>query len=540
MRVGRNPGEPRASDAGALFAEALDHHGAGRLDDAERRYRQALELEPGFAEARNNLGTLCLQLGRLEEAEASFRGVLASRPDFPEAFYNLGIALKRRGRLEEACESLRRALELRPGFAEAHHDLGNVNRLLGRLEEAEECHRSALAARPGYPEAQHALANLLAIAGRLEEAETGLRKALAARPDLPGARCNLGWVLAEAGRLEEAEQSYRIALEQQPDDRTAAFNLSEVLLLRGDFSNGWELFESRFEGGGAAHFEQSRELLRLLEKLPRWDGASLQGRGILVWSEQGLGDTVMMMRYLPLLRQRGAVRIAVICPEELVRLVRTIPEVDYAASGGTIPLGGLSCHCPFMSLPCLFRTRIDTIPGAVPYLNVPPALDRAWAGRLADVPRPRCGLAWAGSPKHGKDRARSIPLAHFAPLLKADNVTFFNLQKGPAAEELGSNGMRILDWMADCSDLLDTAALVAQLDLVISVDTVVAHLAGALGKPVWLLNRFGSEWRWLLEREDSPWYPTMRIFRQKARGDWAGVIEEAAAALGERLRIGCP
>jgi Flp pilus assembly protein TadD len=533
LRDGHIEGREKVNDISALLAEARTHHGAGRLQDAERSYRQALTLEPEIPEAQNNLGSLYLQLGRLEDAQEAFGRALGSRPDFPEAQFNLGLAFKRSGRFEAAGASFRRALSLRPELPEAHHELGNVCRLLGKMEEAEACHRRALELRANFAEADHGLALVLVIGGRLQEAEFHLRRAIAIRPNLPGAHCNLGWVLAERGNLDEAELNYRAALELDPADRTAAYNLSQVRLLLGDLETGLELFEHRIEGGSAVHFGETRELLKQLDVLPRWRGEPLQGRGILLWTEQGLGDTLMMMRYLARLKRLGASRIDVICPQELVRLMQASPEVDHAAPGGAVAVGRLSYHCSFMSLPYLFGTRLETIPCEIPYLHVPPELDRLAAERLAAVARPRCGLAWAGSAKNARDRTRSLGLAQLAALLEVERVRFVSLQKGAAASEIAPAGAPIGDWMAQCEDFLDTAALVRQLDLVVSVDTAVAHLAGALGKPVWLLNRYESEWRWLLERSDSPWYPTMRIFRQRSRGDWAGVVREVEAALRE-------
>lgn len=271
--------------------------------------------------------------------------------------------------------------------------------------------------------------------------------------------------------------------------------------------------------------------------IPRWRGEPLHGRSLLIWTEQGLGDSLMTMRYLPRLKQLGTARLAVCCEEPLVRIMRAMLEVDqvFADTGviGTEPRFDL--QCPMMSLPLRMATRIETIPREVPYVRVTPELQQRWSARVAALPGLRVGLVWAGGRKTTADPLRSVALAAFAPVLATPGCTFVSLQKGDAAAQLQPDARGIRDFMDLCGDLMDTAALVANLDLVISVDTSIAHLAGALGKPVWLLNRMGSEWRWLLDRDDSPWYPTMTIFRQERR-DWDAVMRRGAAALKAAVR----
>ncbi len=280
----------------------------------------------------------------------------------------------------------------------------------------------------------------------------------------------------------------------------------------------------------------TRQLLAKLRNVPRWRGESLQGKRVLVWTEQGLGDSVMMMRYLQPIRHLGVTWLAVCCEPELTRLMQGVTEVDevFFDTGSEDWRKRFDFHCPMMSLPLAFGTRLETIPARIPYLAVPRDLKRKWSEKVSRLPPPRVGLVWAGGKQILADSRRSISLTSFLPLLKKRGISFVSLQKGPEASQLANVRRNIGNWMDECDDLLETAALIEQLELIISVDTSVAHLAGALGKTVWLLNRADSEWRWMLERNDSPWYPTMRIFRQQQPG-WKEVIRDIADALERAL-----
>jgi glycosyl transferase family 9 (putative heptosyltransferase) len=299
---------------------------------------------------------------------------------------------------------------------------------------------------------------------------------------------------------------------------------------------GLGLLESRLEPGALDDpaYEGMQAAVGRMET-PRWQGEPLPGKTLLLWADQGMGDCIMMMRYLPEVKARAAGRIVVQCPLALERMFRAMPEVHDVIGPVGVP-GVLDRQCPIMSLPFVFGTRLGTIPHKVPYISIPGDLDEQWRARLASVAAPRVGLAWAGRKGLPRDELRSVPLRRFAALFDIPGVRFVSLQKGEEARQIRDTGCKIHDLMDQANDLLDTAALLRQLDLVISVDTSVAHLAGALGKPVWLLNRLESEWRWMLEREDSPWYPTMRIFRQDALGDWDAVIARVATALRALLQ----
>ena len=440
------------------------------------------------------------RMGRFAEAEAAYRDVLAADADNIDALHFLGVLAYQSGRFEAAAASISRALSLNASNPAAQSNLGNVLGAQGRLAEAVECYR----------------------------------RALALSPDFIDAYINLGNALKGIGDPAGAEDAFGRALALKPDHAPTRFNYGLLKLLSGDYEAGLPLFESRLEEGALPpnHWQLLRARVARLGGIPRWRGESLAGRALLAWSDQGLGDGIMAARYLPLAKERGARRVTVECEPELARLLRTVPGVDEVlATGG--PPAKADFQIPLMSLPLAFGTRVETIPRKVPYLFVPEELRRAWAGRLAETRGFRVGLVWAGGKVFSRDAMRSVRLAQFAPLF-GSGATFVSLQKGEEARQLAHANLRMLDAMDECRDLLDTAALIDRLDLVISVDTSVAHLAGALGKRVWLLNRFESEWRWMLEREDSPWYPSMRIFRQHRGAGWDEVVARMAAALREK------
>jgi Flp pilus assembly protein TadD len=433
--------------------------------------------------------------GRLDLAEALYRSIVQADPAHADALHGLGLIALHRDDYAGAVDLIEDAVKLDPANAIFASNLATAYQRLGAPERARECSERAL---------------------RLDAT-------------LFAAHNNLGDALAALGDGAGAQACYRTALELAPSSHQARLNLALATLMRGDYAAGLALYEARFDVGSGA---EARRVLAKLDGIARWRGQALAGKRILVWTEQGLGDTVMTMRYLSLLKERGASRVAVCCEPELARLVQHVPCVDEVFSdldSADWP-SRFDVHSPTMSLPLAFGTAPDTIPRRTPYLNVPEPLVRKWAETLSALPFPRIGLVWAGGKQSAADADRSIALASFAPLLARRRMSFVSLQKGPGASQLVRGRHRIADWMDACEDLLDTAALICGLDLVISVDTAVAHLAGALGKPLWLLNRRSSEWRWMLERSDTPWYPSARIFRQRA-GGWAPAIDEVGAAL---------
>jgi Flp pilus assembly protein TadD len=505
-------------------------HRLGKMEEAANQYRKALALQPDNAAAQNNLGVALHRLVRMEEAEACYRKALALVPDYAEALNNLGSVLRDGNESREAARCFRKALQIKPDYAEAHNNLGCALNSLDRPGEALDCFHKALELRPAYAEALSNLGNTLRARGNIDEALACLHRALALEPGNAVAHTNLGATLHDLGKYDEALACFRKALELEPDIAATHWNLALTLLLRGELGTGFELYEKRFEGTKENNgLATAHETLAKLSVKPRWQGEDLQGKTLLVWTEQGLGDSLMMLRYLPLLKQKGAGNILISCQDPVARIMQSLPAVDLVIGNGMpFPLTAFDCHCPMMSLPYLFGTSLETIPSSVPYIHVPPEMNIEWAQRLAAIKELKVGLVWAGSKSQKKDFLRSIPLQRFAPLFTIAGARFINLQKDAAVDH-----DLLLDWMEECTDLLDTAALVQQLDLVISVDTAVAHLAGALAKPVWLLNRYESEWRWLLRREDTPWYPTMRIFRQPALHDWDSVIARIAAELAK-------
>jgi Flp pilus assembly protein TadD len=461
--------------------------GRGELAQAIACFRTALVVEPDWPEALSNLGNALRELGDFEQAVAYLEQALRRRPEFPEALLNLGVALEEQGDLEDAGQRLRQAIRLRPGMAHAHSNLASLLHKQGRDEEALECLHEALRTDPNFAEAHH----------------------------------NLGVVLDSMGRPQDAIASYREALRRRPDYPDAHLDLGLALLATGDFPAGWEEYEWRWRTRRSPrrHFLQ-----------PEWDGSALDGRVLLVHAEQGLGDTVQFLRYVPLVRDAA---IVLEVPSQLAPLAEGLPGVTAVVRAGS-PLPHFDRHIPLLSLPRLFRTTVDAIPGRTPYLQPPdPARVVWWNRRMGCTAAFRIGLVWAGGAANSRNRTRSMHLADWAPLAAIPDISFFSLQKGAAAQELAPAGLAITNVLEATGDIRDTAAVIQNLDLVLSVDTLVAHLAGALAKPVWTLLSFAADWRWLRQREDCPWYPTMRLFRQNRAGDWQSALARVTDCLRE-------
>ena len=514
-------------------AQFLVHLGAvlgrqGQFESAINSYRQAIIRQPHFPEAYNNLGNVLARVGRHEEAAAALQQAVEQKPGFVEAHSNLSAALRESRHLAEAIAAAGAAIRLRADFAEAHFNLGVAQTLMNRHAEAQEALQQAIVLRPRYAEAHFALATVLE---RLSEPEAALA-AYRTCVELDGthtqARVESGTLLLQLGRLEEAIAAHRRTVELYPDCAGARLGLGMGLLLQGKFAEGWPLFEARreIECFGAQN-----------PALPRWSGEALDGRRILLHAEQGLGDVIHFCRYAALVSERGG-RVVLQAYEKMRRLLTGQPGIEQFVAGGD-PVPPCDLECPLLSLAKVMGTALHTIPGNTPYLFADSALMSDWTRRIAFADgRLRVGLVWAGNPTHRFDRLRSVELAQLAPLASIEGVVFFSLQVGPRAGEARNApaGMEMHDYSDELGDLADTAALVASLDLVIAVDTAVAHLAAALGKPVWLLLQQVPDWRWMLDRSDSPWYPSMRLFRQHTYGDWEGVIEDIRAELVNRAR----
>jgi Flp pilus assembly protein TadD len=444
-------------------------------------------------------------------------------------FHQAGAHLAARD-FAAAQDALRAALALDPGFAEAHANLGYALDAGGRKAEAEQHYRLAIELAPHQLQTRLNLGALLTALRRFDAAQAVYQAALALAPDSPALLSNLGMMLACAGREPEAEASYRQALALDPGHRKAAFNLAYLLLRQGRWDEGWTRLEAR---------DWIVALQRQLD-LPRWQGEPLAGKAILVGIEAGHGDMIQFCRYCEQLKQAGAARVGVLCHPGLVRLFGGLRGADEViALEQPLAPGGWDYWVAPLSLPLHFRTTVDTVPAALPYID----LDQANTARLAPLlaaaaNEMKVGLVWKGNPRFENDGARSLPsLAVLAPLAKVEGVRWFSLQKGAGEDEAvnGAFGSAITDLAPPIADFADSAALVAGLDLVITVDTALAHLSGALGKPCWvLLPDYLSDWRWLTGRGDTPWYPgVMRLFRQRRGGDWHEVVAELVRALEE-------
>jgi tetratricopeptide (TPR) repeat protein len=493
-------------------------HARTHTDEALIWLRRAITLKPDFPEAHNNLGNLLADLGQLDQAAQCYRQAIALRPNYADAHNNLGTTLKDLGALDEAVRCHQTAIALRPDNPEAHHNLGTTLKRLGRLDEAAACHRKALALKPDLAEAHDALGSTLADQGKLDEAVACYQQTLALRPDDPRPHDNLGTVLKEQGALNDAIASFRTAIRLKYDFPNAHHNLGMALLARGDMEEGWPEYEWRWKTPGMA--ASRRDFTQ-----PQWRGEPQPGRTLLIHAEQGLGDTLQFCRYGALAAARG-LRVVMAVQPPLVRLLQNLPDVGRVVALKENP-ADYDLHCPMQSMPLALGTTIATIPNAPRYLHADAARVAAWGERLEPTRCPRVGLAWAGNPAMIRDRQRSLALDHLAPLLALPGLRFFSLQKDPSAAHPA-----LTDYMQEMDDFADTAALVANLDLIISVDTAVAHLAAGMGKPVWLVDRFDPDWRWLLERRDSPWYPSLRLYRQPRPGDWTTVLAEVARDLG--------
>lgn len=514
--------------------------GLGRAEEALRSCRQAIELSSGYAEAHMGCG---LALKALKEPRAAldcYDRAIAVRPDYAEAFFNRGNLLAELAQPHAAIESYDRAIASRPGFAAAHFNRGNVYRELRQWDAALASYDHAIASTAGeYPEAHCNRALVLRELNNHEEALESYERALTLRPDCAEAYLGRGNLFYELTRVNEALASYDAAIAHRADPAETLFNRSLAHLLAGDFEKGWRDFEWRWSNRWG---RAMRSVRRFAE--PPWLGeSSLAGKTILLHAEQGLGDTLQFCRFATLVAELGA-RVILEVPASLRSLLTSLDGVArVVASDEALP--AFDCYCPLMSLPLALKTTLSSIPAQIPYLRSSAERLRDWQARLGPRTRPRVGLAWSGGFRQDQPELRSInnrrnmALATLRPL-RHPGIEFYSLQKGePAESELaatvaqGWDGPEINDLTSELTDFAETAALIEHLDLVISVDTSIAHLAGALGKPVWIMNRFDTCWRWLLERADSPWYPTARLYRQEQRGDWEGVVERIKRDLEE-------
>jgi tetratricopeptide (TPR) repeat protein len=573
--------------------------GAGRLDEAVARYRQVLQLRPDYPEAHNNLGNVLHDQGHIGEAIACYRRAIELKPAHAGAHFNLGNALRRLnrlndaaacyvrtlelnpldadvhhilgrvlvdvGRYDEAIGSFNRALELKPNCAEFHDSLGLALQRLGKNDAAIGCHRRAIELDPSNSDAHNNLGNALENQQNTVEAVACYRTAIELKPDFSMAHSNLGIALRELGEVGEAIGCLRQAVELSPDSAQILSNLATALwdggfideaidcfrramqlnpeltavrvnhayltLLTGDFQNGWREFEWRFTAGDivARQFQQAQ-----------WKGQPLHGKTILLHAEQGLGDTIQFVRYGPLVKRLGGT-VVVECQKPLVKLLATTAGIDRLIGCGD-ELPSFDFQIPLLSMPGIFRSELETIPANTPYLFTDPELCEYWRNRLSSVEGFRIGINWHGRAGRRESLRRDIPMTFFASLANLPGVSLISLQQNAGRDQwqqtMGS--LPIVhpgdDFDTAHGAFMDTAAIMMNVDLVITSDTSVAHVAGALGVPVWVALPFMPNWRWLLDRTDNPWYPTMRLFRQSSPGDWEGVMAEVGNALKNVLQ----
>jgi tetratricopeptide (TPR) repeat protein len=574
-----------------LVSQAL-----GKLNDAVGRYKRALNLNPYFAEAHYNLGNALREQGKLDDAITLYKRALVLKPNYAEAHCNLSVVLGSQGKVDEAVKCGERALALGPQLAVVHFNLGNLFQTQGRLDEAVARYNQALVLKPDYVAAHCNLGNLLkgtdklnqavrqyeqALAlkpddsnlhlnvglalyaqGKLSDAAAHYRQALALKPDFAEAHYNLGITLCAQDNLDEGVAHYEQALTVKPDyaqahnnlgntldarnaldlamvhyeraltlkpDLTEAhYNLAMSQLRSGDFVSGWRNYEWRWNS-------EKSPLLKRNFSQPQWRGEPLNGARILLHAEQGLGDSIQFLRYLPMVQAAGGTVVLEV-QDRLRRIAAELPGIAELVSSGE-PLPSFEWHCPLLSLPLAFGTTLSTIPAQTPYLFVPEQARMKIDTFSWPTEGLRIGFVWAGNPTFLKDRARyrSIPFLLLKPLIEITGIHLFSLQIGGASAELADAPATVNDFSPYVGDMADTAAQIAHLDLIITVDTSVAHLAGALGVATWVLLPFAADWRWLQNRNNSPWYPTMRLFRQPSPGAWEPLIAEVGECLMKEL-----
>jgi tetratricopeptide (TPR) repeat protein len=516
------------SFAPLVFERALILAETSKAAEAIVAFERAAEMQHEVALCHYNIGNCLVDLGFLGDAEAAYRQAAVLHPAHIWTHVNLGRVLQELSRPAEALVEFERAILLQSDHEEALIGRATALVTLGRTAEAMAALDRAVAVHPGSANAYRCFGNSMHVLGHHQESHFWHEKALSVDPRDVGAIVGLGDALAALGRHRAALTRYAEATAIQPDCADAHYGAAGCHLVLGDLANGWRLFEWRWKIRLAA---SARPPFRG----PPWLGESdVCGTTILLWADMGHGDTLQFVRYAPLLVARGA-RVVLAVQSALVPLLKRIAGVSEVIPVGA-ELPPYDLHCPINSLPLAFGTTLEGIPAAVPYVSAVPACVEMWRDRLAALPGRKVGLVWAGNPVHPLDRLRSLPPTRLVPLGSVPNVTFVSLQKGTGAQQARNvpTEVRLHDWSNELSDFSDTAALIDALDLVIGVDTAVVHLAGALGKPVWMLNRYNTCWRWLTDRDDSPWYPSMRLFRQPAPHDWPSVVARVCAALQER------
>jgi tetratricopeptide (TPR) repeat protein len=522
----------RAAGIRPDFAEAFNNRGValqalGRYEEALEPYGRALALQPGNADALFNRALVLGELRRWNEALQDYEKLLRAYPDHARAWNNCGNLLQKLKRWDEALQCYSQAVRARPDYAEAMNNCGVVLKEMARPEEAIACFEDALRIRPDYPDASSNLGIVLREWKRWDSAMASFDRALAAQPAHVEALINRGLALYDLRRFDEAQASYERALAARPGDAETRWNMSLLALTRGDFERGWDLFESRWQTPAMAPFARAFPQ-------PLWLGDSaIAGKTILIHAEQGLGDTLQFARYVRFVEKLGAA-IVFESPAALERLFgSTWPNARVVRKGSQLP--PFDVHCPLASLPLALRREVRGIPADFPTIAADRALVDAWAARLGAKSRPRVGIAWSGNPNNKIDADRSIPFEKIAPLLGAAFEAHALQKEIRETDRDAVDASGIAQWCDALGDFADTAALIESLDLVIAVDSVVVHVAASLGKPTWALLPWTTDYRWPTDRDVSPWYPQVRIFRQPTALEWDPPLAALARALGERF-----
>lgn len=549
-----NPSNP---DVHYNLANALQ--GGRRYDEALISYRRSLDLNPRNADAYNNLGTTLLQKGELDEAITSYQRAISMSSDNGLIYNNLGNAFRAKrnydgavrcyqeaiNRLPDSCDVYNNmgnvyadkkefiraltyyeeALQCSSGNAQTYYNMANAFKEMEDYEQAEEYYQKALCLNPDFIEAYYNLGNAQRFMGKYDAAIHNYGETLKRKQDYLEAYNNLGVAFKEKGDMESAIISYKKAVMINPNIAETQWNLSLAYLLSGNFEEGWKRYEWRWQKGDYASYKRNFSQ-------PQWEGEDISGKVLYLHAEQGYGDAIQFVRYTDLIAQKGT-RVILEAPKALLRLFMTVKGVDQVVRrGDDIP--DFDFHCPLLSLPRVFGTVMETVPAKVPYICADPELQKIWHEKLLKHgAKFKVGLVWSGNPEHKNDRNRSVAFDCFIPLLDLHQILFFSLQKGETAKEATNlpEGLHIIDYADELNDFADTAGLIMNLDLIVTVDTATAHLAGALGKPVWTMLPYAPDWRWLLGREDSIWYPTMKLFRQQKPGDWASVVRGISECL---------
>ncbi len=528
---------------------------SGRHADSVECLERVAQLQPQSPEALNNLGNAYTGVNRLDEARQHYARALALRGDYAEAHSNLAFVLRELGDYEAAANAGQRAIECNPRLANAYINLAEIEAARSRPAQALQWIEALLAFAPGHPQALELRTRLRTACGsQAATAEAQDSEDLARRVrDLLTERQNaeaerllrenmdprgapavlwrlLGLAVKFQGRVQEAADIQAMLAAAMPGNLSARFDLAETRLLQGDFERGWTEYRWRYSLSHTAAMD--RKVQR-----PRWDGSRIEGQTLLIHDEQGYGDTLQFMRLIDAARARSGARVVLEVHPDLLSFARRLVGPD-AFPRGQIP-PPFDQHCELMSLPMAIGLRMADLPGQVGYLSADAARVEKWRKRLAGLPRPWVALAWAGRPTHSNDANRSLALADMAPLA-VPGITYLAIQKGPAAAQAAAAppGMNLVPLDAEIADFEDTAAILSLADLLVSVDSSPVHLAGALNRPAWVLLPFLPDWRWLLQRSDSPWYPSLQLFRQPAPGDWKPVMHDVGQALATRFHRG--